>query len=116
MGLGAPFQFVCVLLSSCTRYVDCTGCRSGPASCDQVDLVTLPQCLSYRHLSSYTRNINTVNNDQMCNGSSCCDITEGHFTSHAPPDWEGEEYYRFTGEAGTQIVEEEGVYGLCGTL
>ena len=107
---GDRLKFTCILLESCYNKMDCQGCSSGPENCQSIHFIR-PQCFDYRELDSYTRNVLTPRNN-LCSGSICCDSTS---SSHAPNDWAGEGWYRFTGAAGNRIATTPTVYHFCGT-
>ena len=91
--------------------MDCQGCSSGPANCQDTEIMPLPPaCLNYKELTSYTRNVITPPHS-LCDDYFCNDLT---VNSHAHPDWAGPSWYRFTGSAGTRIAENHPLYLLCG--
>ena len=114
---GAPLTMTCILLEGCEHRTSCQGCYSGPVTCQNVPtplpVVLPPQCTEYKELSSYTRNVKTNGNDRLCDNVYCCDLSS---SSHSHPDWAGDSWYRFTGDAGTKIQETAPGQHSCGTF
>jgi len=115
-GAGVPLTMTCLLLEGCEHKISCQGCYSGPDNCQNVDLIIMsppPQCTEYKELSSYTRNVISSGNDNLCGNSYCGDVIS---ISTAHPDWAGASWYRFTGDAGTKILETAPGEMSCGTV
>ena len=73
-----------------------------------------PECSSYRELSSFSRHKTTPLGEGVraaCGGTSCCDRSGYSSTS---PDWAGPAWYRFTGQAGTQMPDSPPAVNQCG--
>ena len=113
---SSPLSETCVLLSRCTgRRMDLS-VRSATPTCPGAQ-ATLPAlagvrtcrpvhqaCSGYHVLDSVTRNVGTRYNTaavmSACGDVYCIDHTGAPMIS---PDWRGGGWYRYQGEAGTQI-------------
>ena len=124
---SAVLSETCVLLSKCTgRRMDLS-VRSATPTCPAGAQATLPAgvrtyrpvepnpaCSGYHVLDSVTRNVGT-RRDAAVVKSACGDYCidhRGHPT--ISPDWRGGGWYRYQGEAGTQIPTYPPGYGQCG--
>lgn len=112
----------CALLTQCNspEVVEDGTVKSGAGDCSNQKIMPEP-CLNYNILDSFTRNVKTPAGDAVkdaCNDSYC----EDKSSSYRHPDWKGEGWYRFMGEAGTRmslsppnLLDPENNYNHCGT-
>ena len=125
---SAVLSETCVLLSRCTgRRMDLS-VRSATPTCPG-DQATLPQlagvrtcrpvhqaCSGYHVLDSVTRHVGTRRAaavvQSACNGWYSCTDQTGRST--ISPDWRGGGWYRYQGEAGTQIPTSPPGSRQCG--
>jgi len=71
-------------------------------------------CINYKTLDSADRNVATLEDDSVCSGgnSGCCDQTGSGTIS---PDWKGNGWYRFMGDAGTKMPDSPVGERRCGS-
>ena len=96
-------------------------------------------CMDHWELDSYTRNQYTPGYPWLCGSTWCCDkLNTGNTVtakglngnskralrqniipipgySYTRPDWHGDGWYRFTGQAGTKMMETPPGWRNCGT-
>ena len=126
---SSPLSEACVLLSRCTGRRTDLSVRSAIPTCPRGE-ATLPAlanvrtyrpvhpaCSGYHVLHSVTRHVGTrrvaaVVQSASAGWYSCTDQTGSSTTS---PDWRGGGWYRYQGEAGTQIPTYPPGYLQCGT-
>jgi len=103
---GHPNTHLCILYTHCPNVDDtCWGCCSGTRTADS-------WCSPLRHkeLSSSERSI-------LAGAGKNKDIKYDRNSSmeNVAPDWDGEGWYRFTGEAGNKMAEEFPGWNKCTT-
>ena len=112
----------CALLTQCNRpeAVEDGTVKSGAGDCSNQEIRPAP-CLNYDILDSFTRNIKTPSGDAVRDACGSRFCSDGNSTSHHP-DWKGEGWYRFMGEAGTRmalsppnLLDPENSDNHCGT-